>query len=117
MKIVRTVAFLIMSLLFVGISDASEVIVRWRLKHGKEPIEIPVTLDYDDESGELTLKVEDVTDYCIEVFSSMGPVYSGRSEALEGVPGRVVLPKDKGEAYTIVLTDEKGDRYEGEFTL
>lgn len=111
-----SVAILFASSFAIGIFSR-DISIYLKNKDPKETIEIPVTLDYDDETGELTLKVEDVTDYCIEVFSSTGPVYSGRSEALEGVPGRVVLPKDKGEAYTIVLTDEKGDRYEGEFTF
>ncbi len=98
------------------VSFAEPVPIRWEPPEGNEWVEIPVTADYDESTGELALKFAEDAVYFVTVYGDIGLVFSATVTVDNYEEVRINVSSYSGnEAYTIVITDDAGNRYEGDF--
>lgn len=81
----------------------------------KPTTEIPVTGDYDESSKELALKFSESSTYNVDVYSEKGLIYSARVTVDTYEEVRIAVRGYADEAFTVVVTDSKGHRYQGDF--
>ena len=77
--------------------------------------EIPITGDYDESSKELALKFSESSTYNVDVYSEKGLIYSARVTVDTYEEVRIAVRGYADEACTVVVTDSKGHRYQGDF--
>lgn len=112
-KILST--FAILCVFGVASMTADPVPIKFDPDDGKDKSEVPVTGDYNDDSGELALKFSESEVYDVAVISEKGVVYSAKVTIKTYGEVRLNIRAYEGEAYTVVVTDSKGRVYEGDF--